>query len=216
MEEAGRPLTILIAEDHTLVRDGTRKILEQAAGMEVVGEADRGDAAVEMAGRLRPDVVILDVRLPGFNGIEAARRILAERPVTRVLIVSAYDDRQYVVEALRAGAAGYLLKTAPSAELVEAVRAVGSGATVLQDEVSRSLAQSERDQVNLEPSPRELEILRLVAAGKPNKEIARDLGISARTVEGHLNSLFSKLGASSRTEALVVAVNRHLVRLEDG
>ena len=215
MAEPARRLTIVIAEDHTLVRDGTRKILEQVEGMEVVGDADRGDTAVEVARRLSPDVVILDVRLPGMNGIDATRKIVAERPATRVLIVSAYDDRQYVLEALRAGASGYLLKTAPSAELVDAVRAVGSGATVLQAEVSRSLASSDGDRLSLEPSPRELEILRLVAAGKPNKEIARDLGISARTVEGHLNSLFSKLGASSRTEALVVAVNRRLVRLED-
>ena len=214
---AERRITVLIAEDHTLVREGTRGILELCDDIEVVGEADRGDTAVEMARRLRPDVVLLDVRMPGLNGIDAARRIAALRQGSHVLIVSAYDDQQYVLEALRAGASGYLLKTAPSAELVNAVRAVASGATVLQAELSQRLTQRNSGQAgsSLEPSRRELEILRLVAVGKPNKEIAGDMGISARTVEGHLNNLFAKLGVSSRTEALVVAVNRHLVRLND-
>jgi DNA-binding NarL/FixJ family response regulator len=218
MAEERRRLTILLAEDHTLVRDGTRQILEQCDDFKVVGETDRGDTAVELARRLEPDVVILDVRMPNLNGIEAARRIVAQRPASRVLIVSAYDDQQYVLEALRVGAAGYLLKTAPSAELVSAVRAVASGATVLQESISRRLAlrSDDRASSSLEPSRRELEILHEVAAGKPNKEIARDLRISTRTVEGHLNNLFAKLGASSRTEALVVAMNRHLISLEDG
>lgn len=213
---AERRITVLIAEDHTLVREGTRGILEQCDDIEVVGEADRGDTAVEMTRRLRPDVVLLDVRMPGLNGIDAARLIAALQQGSRVLIVSAYDDEQYVLEALRAGASGYLLKTAPGAELVNAVRAVASGATVLQGEISQRLAQRDRGHAgaSLEPSPRELEILHLVAVGKPNKEIAGDMGISARTVEGHLNNLFAKLGVSSRTEALVVAVNRHLVRLD--
>jgi DNA-binding NarL/FixJ family response regulator len=216
MAQESRRLTILLAEDHTLVRDGTRQILEQCDDLEVVGETDRGETAVEMARRLEPDVVILDVRLPSMNGIEAARRIVAHRPATRVLIVSAYDDHQYVLEALRAGAAGYLLKTAPSAELVSAVRAVASGATVLQESISRRLALrgDGGGSSAVEPSPRELEILQQVAAGKPNKEIARNLKISPRTVEGHLNNLFAKLGVSSRTEALVVAMNRHLINLE--
>ena len=214
---AERRITVLIAEDHTLVREGTRGILEQCDDIEVVGEADRGDTAVEMTRRLRPDVVLLDVRMPGLNGIDAARQIAALQQGSRVLIVSAYDDEQYVLEALRAGASGYLLKTAPGAELVNAVRAVASGATVLQGEISQRLAQRDHGHAgaSLEPSRRELEILHLVAVGKPNKEIAGDMGISARTVEGHLNNLFAKLGVSSRTEALVVAVNRHLVRLDD-
>ena len=212
-----RRLRILLAEDHTLVREGTRQILAQCEDFDVVGETDRGDAAVELAMRLEPDVVILDVRLPGLNGIEATRRITAQRPAIRVLIVSAYDDEQYVLEALRAGAAGYLLKTAPGAELVNAVRAAASGATVLQESISQRLAlrRDARTPSSLEPSPRELEILHQLAVGKPNKEIARDLRISARTVEGHLNNLFAKLGASSRTEALVVAMSRHLISLED-
>jgi len=217
MEEQRTRLRIVLAEDHTLVREGTRQLLAQCPDFEVVGETDRGDNAVELAMRLEPDVLILDVRLPGLNGIEAARMIAAQRPAIRMLIVSAYDDQQYVLEALRAGAAGYLLKTAPSAELIHAVRAVASGATVLQESISRRLAMrgDEGGGSSLEPSRRELEILHEVAAGKPNKEIAKDLRISARTVEGHLNNLFAKLGVSSRTEALVVAMNRHLISLED-
>jgi DNA-binding NarL/FixJ family response regulator len=217
MEEQKPRVRILLAEDHTLVREGTRQILAQCPDFEVVGETDRGDLAVELTVRLQPDVVVLDVRLPVLNGIEATRRIAVQRPASRVLIVSAYDDQQYVLEALRAGASGYLLKNAPSTELVSAVRAVAGGHTVLQDRISRLLARRADDggASKLEPSPREIEILHEVAAGKPNKEIALDLRISARTVEGHLNNLFAKLGVSSRTEALVVAVNRHLISLEE-
>ena len=214
----GPPLRVLIADDHTLIREGTRRILEQQSDFEVVGEAASGDVAVELAGTLHPDVVILDVRMPGLNGIEAARRISLEHPASRVLIVSAYDDEPYVVEALRAGASGYLLKTASSSELVNAVRAVGTGATVLQDGIVRRLAESSARRTfrraRSEVSQRELGVVQLIAEGMSNKEVARRLAISPRTVEGHLNNVFVKLGVASRTELVRAALASRLITLE--
>ena len=206
----------MIADDHTLVREGTRQILQQAPDLEVVGEAARGDDAVKLAATLEPDVLILDFRMPGLNGIEVTRAVVARRPELRVLLLSAYDDDSYVAEALGAGAAGYLLKTAPGEELIEAVRAVHSGTTVLQDSLSRKLAlRSVRPQpVAAQLSHRELEVLRQTARGLSSKEIAGRLSISQRTVEGHLNNIYSKLGVSSRTEAVVQAAARGMITLE--
>ena len=209
-------IRVLIAEDHTLVREGTRQILEGAPDLEVVGEAERGDDAVRKTEELRPDVLLLDIRMPGMNGIDVARKVLASVPGVRVLFLSAFDDDAYVTEALGAGAAGYLLKTAQGRELIEAVRAVHAGSTVLQDSISRRLAQR-----SLRPtapgsrlSDRELAVLKQTALGIASKEIALHLGISQRTVDGHLNNIFAKLGVSSRTEAVVQAAARGLIALE--
>jgi DNA-binding NarL/FixJ family response regulator len=211
------PIRVVIVDDHELLRDGTRQILQQDMTIEVVGEASRGDDAVELVGRLKPDVVLLDLRLPGLPGIEAARRIAQLSPATRVLVVTAYDEEDYVLEALQAGAAGYLLKTAPSHELLDAVRAVAAGATVLEPSVSAALARrwTRADGPGgTQLSVRELEVLRMTAHGMANKEIAGKLSLSLRTVEGHLNRTFDKLGVASRTEAVFHAVNHHLISLE--
>lgn len=209
------PIRVLIAEDHTLVREGTRHILEQDPGIEVVGEADRGDKAVNLARVLRPDVVILDIRMPGLNGIEVTRKLHEALPATRVLVVSAYDDEQYILEAMSAGAAGYLLKTAPSGELLSAVRAIGQGAMVLQDDVSRRLLAARQRDSNQQLSDRELEVVHLLARGLANKDVAREMGISRRTVEGHLNNIFCKWGVSSRTEVLLTAIAHHLLSVSE-
>jgi DNA-binding NarL/FixJ family response regulator len=212
-------ITVFIAEDHTLVREGTRQILEQQADLRVVGEAERGDDAVSQVVALRPDVALLDLRLPGLNGIAAAARIVADAPAVRVLLLSAYDDEDYVLAALRAGAAGYLLKTAPGRELVEAVRAAYAGETVLAPPLARKLAQYWQRAGragSTQLSPRELEVLRLLAGGCSNKDIAATLGISLRTVEGHLGNVFAKLGVGSRTEAVLYAVQHRLLSLEGG
>lgn len=212
------PIRVVIVDDHSLLREGTKQILLQDQGIEVVAESGRGDEAVRLVAEHRPDVVLLDLRLPGLPGIDAARRIAAESPATRVLILTAYDEEDYVLEALAAGAAGYLLKTAPAAELVEAVHAVAAGTTVLEPSISAALARrwtrSDGPGGATQLSARELEVLRLTAHGMANKEIARKLGLSLRTVEGHLNRTFSKLGVASRTEAVFTAVNQHLISLE--
>jgi DNA-binding NarL/FixJ family response regulator len=209
-------IRVVIVEDHTLLREGTRHILEQSRDIEVVGEAGRGDEAVELIERLVPDVVLLDMRLPGMNAIEVARAVTGKHKEIRVLLLSAYDDEEYVAEALNAGASGYMLKTTPGAKLVEAVRAVHSGATVLQDELSHKLAMRAMHPGASGPrlSERELEVLRLTARGMSSKEIAASLQISQRTVEGHLNNIYAKLGVNSRTEAVVHAAARGLISLD--
>jgi DNA-binding NarL/FixJ family response regulator len=208
--------TIVVAEDHALVREGTRQILAGENDLSVVGEASRGDEAVQIVVQLRPDVVLMDMRMPGINGIDATRQILAQAPDTKVVIVSAHEDEDYVREAIAAGALGYILKTAPARELVEGVRAVAAGAVVLSPSLSRRLAQARSDQERASDrlSARELAVLRQIALGHANKEIARDLGINLRTVEGHLHNIFEKLRVSSRTEAVVYAANHGIVSIE--
>jgi DNA-binding NarL/FixJ family response regulator len=210
--------TIVVAEDHVLVREGTRQILAGEDDFSVVGEASRGDEAVQVVLQLRPDIVLMDMRMPGLNGIEATRQILAEAPDTKVVIVSAHEDEDYIREALSAGAAGYILKTSPARELVEGVRAVAAGSLVLTPSLSRRLAQARTDPARASDrlSSRELDVLRKIALGQANKEIARELGISQRTVEGHLHNIFEKLRVSSRTEAVVYAAQHGIVSIESG
>lgn len=207
-EEAAGPggsepdIRVVICDDHSLLREGTRQILERAGGFEVVAEAADGNEAVAAVERLRPDVVILDVRLPGPNGVEVARRIAAAAPDTRVLMLSAFDEIDYVRAALAAGVAGYLLKTTPGSELVGAVRAACGGMTVLDPSLSTHLMRQGGDDRTSDGfdalTSRERDVVALVAEGLPNKAIADRLGISPRTVEGHLNHIFDKLGVTSR------------------
>jgi DNA-binding NarL/FixJ family response regulator len=209
-------LRVLLAEDHAVVREGTRQILEQDPGITVVGEAENGAEVVTLAARLSPDVVLLDLSLPVLNGIEATRRIRAiEGSPPRVLILSAYDDEDYVVAAIEAGANGYLLKTAHAADVLAAIRAVARGEVVLHPWVARHFIRrtasgSERESL----TSRELEILRLAAGGQRTKDIADRLALSARTVEGSFTAIFNKLGVSTRTEAIVHAASRGWIRLE--
>jgi DNA-binding NarL/FixJ family response regulator len=211
------PTTIVVAEDHALVREGTRQILSGEGDFSVIGEASRGDEAVQVVLQTLPDVVLMDMRMPGINGIEAIRQILAQAPETKVVIVSAHEDEDYVREALAAGAAGYILKTAPARELVEGIRAVAAGSIVMSPSLSRRLAQARVDPARASDrlSTRELAVLRQIALGQANKEIARSLGISQRTVEGHMHNIFEKLRVSSRTEAVVYAANHGIVSLEE-
>ena len=208
--------TIVVAEDHALVREGTRQILAAESDFSVVGEASSGDEAVRVVLERHPLIVLMDMRMPGLNGIEATRQILAQAPDIKVVIVSAHEDEDYVREALASGASGYILKTAPARELVEGIRAVAAGSLVLTPSLSRRLAQARSDPARASDrlSARELAVLRQIALGRANKEIALDLRISLRTVEGHLHNIFEKLRVSSRTEAVVYAANHGIVSIE--
>ena len=213
-------IDVFLAEDHTIVREGLRQILARQPDLRVVGEAERGDTAVEEIERLQPDVVVLDFRLPGLSGIEVAAALAAVQARMKFLILSAYDDVDYVVAALQVGAVGYLLKTVRGEELVSAVRAVHAGETVLQPAVARRLAEYWRRRSAAAAgdrlSVRELEVLRLLSLGLPNKVLAKRLGISLHTVEGHLASIFGKLGITSRVEAVLYAVRHHLLPVDAG
>ncbi|HTZ09350.1 MAG TPA: response regulator transcription factor [Acidimicrobiales bacterium] len=207
------PLQVVIVDDHEVLRAGTRQVLETAPDIVVVGEADDGETALAMVRDLEPDVVLVDIRLPGHSGIEVARRVSAGFPGTKVVILSAYDDPEYLREALAAGVAGYLLKTMPRDELINAVRAAGLGTTVLDAAVSSHLTRPARassggDVASL--TTRERQVVELVADGLANKTIAARLGISARTIEGHLNHIFAKLGVASRTELVRFALANNL------
>jgi NarL family two-component system response regulator LiaR len=219
-----RKIKILIADDHAVVREGTRRILEQERDIEVVGEAGDGEEAVAMATGLKPDVAIIDISMPKMDGIEATRRIKAVCPSINVLILSAYDDDQFIFSLLEAGAAGYLLKSIRSHELLDAVRAVYSGESVLHPSIARKVlnhfvSTSGKPVEGTEPSgmlsDREMEVLKLAAKGLSNQDIAEKLCLSIRTVQGHLGHIFNKLQVGSRTEAVVRALKEGWVTLDD-
>ena len=200
---------VVVVDDHELLRAGTRRILDDASGFTVVGEADDGEAALAVIGRTDPDVVLVDIRLPSVNGIDLARQIVEDHPTITVLILSAYDDEHYVRAALAAGVAGYLLKTTPSDELIRSIRVACEGLTLV-DRV-RSGRGEKAPTVDARVggarlTGREQEVVRLVARGRSNKAIAHQLGISPRTVEGHLNHVFEKVGSTSRTELVHYAL----------
>jgi len=208
-------IRVLLAEDHALVREGTRGMLERDPEIEVVGEAEDGLAAVQLAAELAPDVVLLDVGLPLLNGIEAAERIRAVPNPPRILVLSAYDDLDYARAAIRAGAGGYMLKTAHARDVVAAVIAVAGGDIVFHPSVARQLLDGRPAQASGQLlTERELDILRLVARGERTKEIARHLGVSSRTIESQFTNIFNKLGVSGRTEAVLYAVSRGWITVD--
>jgi DNA-binding NarL/FixJ family response regulator len=202
-DEADQPLRVVVIDDHEVLRAGTRQVLETTDDIVVVGEAENWDAALAVIEAERPDVALVDIQLSGRNGIDLARQLLTDQPGTRVVILSAYDDDAFIRRAFEAGVAGYLLKTMPRDELINAVRAVGMGTTVLDPAVSTNLARATAPS-GLSGAPRltlrEQEVVALVADGLSNKAIATRLGVSTRTVEGHVNHVFTKLDLESRTE----------------
>ena len=203
----------VVVDDHELLRAGTRQILENATGFSVVGEAADAPAARVVVADTAPDLVIADIRLPGTNGIELARQLVHDHPGLVVVILSAYDDPDYVRAAMAAGVSGYLLKTLPSHELVDALREACSGTAPLG---GSPRGRGERDvddpalDVDDELTAREAQVVRLVARGMSNKTIANELGISPRTVEGHVNHVFEKLGVESRTALVHYALANSL------
>ena len=219
-------IRIVLADDHAVLRQGTAELLRREFDFEVVGEAGDGQQVIELAQKLKPDIVVMDVRMPVLSGIEATRRIRETLPSVQVLVLTAHDDDQYVFSLLQAGASGYLLKTAPIGALVKAIRQVREGESPLDPAIAHKVvarfssgpmslsAAEEAGQPKQDLSARELEVLQLLARGLNNRAIAEELFISDRTVQAHLTSIFSKMGVTSRLEAVLMAIRRGWLMLE--
>jgi len=214
-------LTVLIADDHPLVRDALRQALDAEEDMQIVAEAADGEEAVKLASELKPDVAVMDIVMPRLNGIEATRKIKQIAPDIAILILTAYDDDEYVMGLLDAGAAGYLLKSARGRDLAGAIRAIKSGESVLHPAIIAKLLKRAMQAPVEEHKPsdilseRESEVLRLVALGMSNKDIAEKLFLSERTIKAHLTNIFNKLNVASRSEAIVKGLQWGLVTLEN-
>ena len=209
-------ISVLIADDHPFVRHGLRTYLETLEEMEVVGEASDGAEAVALAERLLPDVVLMDLVMPELDGIEATRQIRAASPATKVIVLTSFDDDEKVFPAIKAGAAGYLLKDVRPAELAEAVRKASRGEALLAPSVAARLMQEVSGE-RAAPgglTDRELEVLRLIARGLPNKQIAAELVVSEKTVKTHVSNILAKLHLADRTQAALYAVREGLAHLE--
>ncbi len=220
MKSGSRLIHVLLADDHALVRAGIRQFFERSEDIQVIAEADDGEAAIRLIQKKQPDVAVLDIQMPKASGIEVTRWVRANYPKVGILILTAFDDDPYVLAVLKAGANGYVLKTASPADLIQAVRDVNSGKSVLDPSVTRKLlAQISHSDETLQVeqlTDREVEVLALAAKGYTNKAIGTQLGISDRTVQGHLAHIFDKLQAGSRTEAVMRGVSMGLISQDIG
>jgi DNA-binding NarL/FixJ family response regulator len=212
-------IRIIIADDHAIVREGMRRTLEEEPDFKVIGEAVNGEEAVKLVSMLKPDVAIVDINMPVMNGIEATLKIKAISPLTAVLILSGFDDDQFVFSLLEAGAAGYLLKEVGGQRIIDAIRAIYRGESVLHPVIARKVmdrffpvggSKKEHEKVLGE---REMEVLELAAQSLSNQEIANKLGLSLHTVEAHMRHIFSKLQVSSRTEAVLYAIKQGWIKI---
>lgn len=213
-----KSIRLLVADDHALIRDGLRKILGLYEDLDVVAEAANGEIAVTLARELHPDVVLMDINMPCTNGIEATRRIKAERPETGVIALTIHDEEEYIYELVSAGVSAYVLKDIESDSLIETIRAVHRGETVFHPKISQKMCgefqrlarQNKQDE---QLSRREVDVLMLIARGKSNKEIGDELFISEKTVKNHITNIFRKIQVSDRTQAALYAVKNRIVRL---
>jgi DNA-binding NarL/FixJ family response regulator len=214
-------IRVLIADDHGLMREGVKALLTATEDIDVVGEAEDGDEAVREARRLDPDVALMDVAMPGLGGLEATLVIRKEKPDVKILVLTQYDDREYVSRFLKAGASGYVLKKAAAAELVAAIRAVYRGGLVLDPEIARDVLRDQGREASTDRAEdpyesltdREKQVLKLVAEGNSNKEIAETLGITVKTAMAHREHLMGKLGVHNRTELIRFALRRGVIRV---
>ena len=214
-------IRIMIVDDHPIVREGLVAVLRRDEDFEIVGEAPDGRAAVKRALSLKPDLILMDLRMPEMSGVEAMQKIRAADPNIKFLVLTTYDTDEHIVGALEAGASGYLLKDAPREDLFNAIRTVARGEALLQPRVAARLIQHMTGQTakaqasagEEELSPREIEVLQLVARGQANKEIAAQLTITEATVKTHLAHIFQKLAVNDRTEAVTAALQRGIIRL---
>lgn len=207
-------IRVLIVDDHLLVREGLRAILETAPDLSLVGEATGGSEAIDMVAELAPDVVLMDLRMPGMNGIEAIQRIKAHSSKVEIVILTTYDDDELILRGIRAGARGYLLKDVARKVLFDTIRAASRGELLLPTSVAEKLLahlEEPKTTQSQDLSDRESQVLALMAGGAANKQIAARLGISERTVKAHVTSIFTKLVVSSRAEAVAVALRRGLL-----
>lgn len=214
-------IRVLLVDDQALFREGLRTLLSVWAGIEVVGEAANGEEAVTAVAQLKPDVILMDLHMPVLDGVAATRRICAQNPECRIIVLTTFDDDEHIFDGLRAGAAGYLLKDVPSAKLVEAIRTTARGESFLHPSVAaKVVAEFSRMSQPSIPSPqplveplseRELEVLKLVGDGRSNKEIAAQLFIAKGTVKNHLTNILGKLGVRDRTQAALKAKELNLL-----
>lgn len=215
--------TVLIADDHPLLRDGLSLLLQKEVDFEVVGLASDGEEAVKIAGEKSPDIVLMDIEMPKIDGLEATRQIKARNPGTSVLVLTVHDDEEYIAAFLEAGAAGYLLKTTYGKELVQAIRAVNLGVFVLDTQIGPNVFRAFALRTNRTSSIKageklsddELEVAKLVGQGMTNEEIAKKLSVSLRAVKNRLSDIFSKLGVNSRTEAITTCLLNGVLSIED-
>ena len=203
-------IRVLVVDDHPVLRDGVAAILENQTDMTMVGEAREGSEAIERFRALRPDVTLMDLQMPGMNGVDAIIAIRSEHPGARIIVLTTYAGDVQAVRALKAGATGYLLKSSLRTELIDAIRNVHRGQRHVHRDVADEIALHVVDEALTE---REIAVLRLVSIGKANKQVASELGLSEETVKGHLKSIFSKLGVADRTHAVTVAARRGIIEL---
>jgi DNA-binding NarL/FixJ family response regulator len=232
MQFSKSPARLLIADDHALAREGVRAMLASETELEVIGEAHDGHEVLDLCRRLKPELVLMDVRMPAMTGLEAAQEITMECPATKVLMLTTYEDLDYLYEAVKAGVVGYLVKDATKRELVAAIRRTLEGQSALDQDLSmqllQRLAREDDRRVSLSPgapkspeplreplTPRELEVLRLLAQGLTNRQISQELVVSAATIKVHIEHLIAKLGVSDRTQAAVRASQAGLLHTAD-